>query len=153
MKKSLGWLGLLLIFFVACQNAQTPVSQAPSAQTSLEDSLYKSVLALHDAAMPKMGKIMGLKKMAKEKMDSLAALPDREKQTGIQIQIDRYQGLFNQLTAAEKGMNDWMEAFNPDPAGEDQAAKIRYFESEKLKAQKMKDDIFIALDSAAAILK
>ena len=38
------------------------------AQTE-EDSLYREVIALHDAVMPKMGKLIGYKKVLQAKID------------------------------------------------------------------------------------
>jgi hypothetical protein len=46
-----------------------------------------------------------------------------------------------------------MEQFNPDPDRTVTKDPTAYFADQKARAQLMRDNIFIALDSAAAILK
>jgi hypothetical protein len=138
--------------FHACEgdaNQGDKNNQAETTIATLEDSLYKAVLKLHDEAMPKMGKLIGLQKAAQSKIDSLGKLKDANSQ---QL-LARLTQLKAQLAAAEKGMNDWMEQFNPDPDSTVTKDPAAYFADQKAKAQLMRDNIFIALDSAAAILK
>jgi hypothetical protein len=99
--------------------------------------------------MPKMGKLIGLQKAAQSKIDSLGKLKDADSQQLLARLIQ----LKAQLAAAEKGMNDWMEQFNPDPDSTVTKDPVAYFADQKARAQLMRDNIFIALDSAAAILK
>ncbi len=134
--------------YYACNSAADSKDHTEHTAQNLEDSLYKSVMALHDEAMPKMGPLMGNQKTAQARLDSLTALGGASNAA----MISRLSALKDQLAAAEKGMNDWMEGFDPDPQGTP-AENTVYFKSEKEKAQKMRDDIFVALDSAAAILQ
>jgi hypothetical protein len=138
--------------FYACGSEANQSEQNNAAEktiTTPEDSLYRAVLKLHDEAMPKMGKLIGLQKAAQSKIDSLGKLKDADSQQLLARLIQ----LKAQLAAAEKGMNDWMEQFNPDPDSTVTKDPVAYFADQKARAQLMRDNIFIALDSAAAILK
>jgi hypothetical protein len=116
---------------------------------SATDSLYQSVIALHDEAMPKMGELMGYEKAALQKIDSLSKLKGAE----AQIWKGRYQALHNQLQKAQAGMNTWMDQFEPDPQNLSPDSLIQYWNKQKTAAQAMRNDIFKALDSAAVLLK
>lgn len=143
---------VLFATFFACKSAPDQTTQHNAAlkeATTTEDSLYKAVLKLHDEAMPQMGKLIGLQKSTQTKIDSLSKLKD----AASQQLLARMQQLKSQLAAAEKGMNDWMEQFNPDPDSTVTKDPVAYFADQKAKAQSMRDNIFVALDSAAAILK
>lgn len=147
MKKLLSVLAIgLALFLGACNSSGNENHRAP--EKSAEDTYYTEVMALHDEAMPKMGALMGHQKTAQSRIDSLNSLGG----TANAAAVDRLTRLRDQLAAAEKGMNDWMEGFNPDPEGTE-AEKTDYFKAEKDKAQKMRDDIFVALDSAKAVLQ
>jgi hypothetical protein len=153
MKKVFVGAALLLsAIFYGCgtdTNQSEQNNAAEKAVTTPEDSLYKAVLKLHDEAMPKMGQLIGLQKAAQSKIDSLGKLKD----AGSQQLLARLIQLKAHLAAAEKGMNDWMEQFNPDPDSTITKDLVAYFADQKARAQIMRDNIFIALDSAAVILK
>jgi hypothetical protein len=146
----------IIAILSACNSQQTEQptgnNAAEAAATTREDSLYKDVIALHDEAMPKLGKIMGYEKTVQAKIDSLNTHLETRKDEIARDLRTQYEALLDQLKTAEKGMNDWMEGFDPDPKMANKEAIISYFEDQKAKAQKMKDDMFIALDSAAAKL-
>lgn len=116
------------------------------------DSLYKAVIALHDEAMPKMGKLMGYKKSLEQKIDSVTALMERSKDESLQQLRNQYKDLLARVSAAEKGMNDWMSQFEPDPKLPSKAEIENYFDDQRQKAQKMRDDFMSALDSAQSKL-
>lgn len=148
--------GAVLFTLAACNSQPSGDhaghNAAEAAATTREDSLYKDVIALHDEAMPKVGKLMGYEKTVQAKIDSLNThLATRKDEVARDLRT-QYETLLAQLKAAEKGMNDWMEGFDPDPKMPSKEEIVKYFEDQKAKAQKMKDDMFIALDSAAAKL-
>jgi hypothetical protein len=149
---------LAVLLLSACQglhdqhektHENNAASQPPKTE---EDSLYREVIALHDAVMPKMGKLIGYKKLVQAKIDSLDRAISGKKNEAARDMRAEYQQLFQQLTAAEKSMNDWMDQFNPDPKLPAKEDMIRYFEDQKAKAANMKQDVLAALDSAAANL-
>ena len=121
------------------------------AQTE-EDSLYREVIALHDAVMPKMGKLIGYKKALQAKIDSLDNTVKDKKGMVAVFNKKQYVKLLAQVDAAEKAMNDWMDQFNPDPKLPTQEEMVHYFEDQKAKAAAMKHQVLAALDSAAAKL-
>ena len=140
------------LFFTSCSNKQTTGHEdhnaAEKKATTREEQLYNEVMELHDAAMPKMGKLIGYKKQVQAKIDSLTiALKNKKDETGHELKR-KYEQLKIELDSAENGMNAWMENFNPDPKLPTKADMEKYFEDQKNKAQKMKDNMFKALDKA-----
>jgi hypothetical protein len=125
---------------------------ATAAPKTKSESLYKDVMALHDEAMPKMGKIIGYKKTLEQKIDSLSGLISQKANANQEKLREEYKDLLARVSAAEKGMNEWMEQFEPDPKMPTEADIEKYFEEQKAKAQKMRDDIMVSLDSAKAKL-
>ena len=124
---------------LACQNSSAPKQETSTAQ-SLEDSLYKAVIALHDEAMPKLGKIKGYQKTLERRIDSLNTILARKKDASTQKLKSSYTDMLTQLKNAEKSMNDWMDSFKPDPQLPSKADLEKYWTDQKNSAQKMRDD-------------
>ena len=139
---------LLFVLLNSCKTATDTPSTVETKVKTLSDSLYDDVLALHEMAMPKMGKLMGYQKTAQQKIDSLNVILKSKKAEATEELKAKYVELLAQLKAAEKGMNDWMEGFDPDPKMPTQQELIDYFSKQKTSAQKMKDEVFAAIDSA-----
>ena len=153
MKMLFSVLLLSATMLPACQNATKDAANSPSKATTKEDSLYKAVIALHDEAMPKIGKIKGYQKTLQAKIDSLNTVLQDQKNEAAKKLKSNYEVLLAQLNAAEKSMNDWMDSFNPEPKLPSKAEIDKYWEHQKMKAQKMKDDIINAIDSSKARIK
>jgi hypothetical protein len=134
---------------IACQSEnKEPHNAAEQKVVSKEDSLYNRAIAMHDEAMPKMGKLIGYEKLVQHQIDSIAKI---KKQTlNDKTNLSKLTALLAQLKAAETGMNAWMEGFDPDPKMTDAAEREAYFAKQAAGAQKMRDDLFVALDSAAS---
>ena len=139
------------MLFFACNSASHshPEGTPQASPKSATDSLYEAVIALHDEAMPKMGKLMGYEKAAQQKIDSLAKLRIAE----AQLLKGRYQALHDQLQKAQAGMNTWMDQFEPDPQNLSPDSLLKYWNNQKTLAQAMRNEIFRAMDSAAVLLK
>lgn len=110
-----------------------------AADTVVEDDLnavlYDEVMKVHDEAMEKMDEIYRLKQRLKTKMDSTTA----DGKAAI-------QAVYNKLDSADKGMMEWMHAFQPDSLeGE---AYREYMESELERVKKVREDIQDALQRA-----
>ena len=149
---------LILALLSACQDQHQDHEKTHGhnaatepAQTK-EDSLYREVIALHDAVMPKMGKLIGYKKALQAKIDSLDKNANGKKGMVAVSGKKQFVKLLAQVEAAEKAMNDWMDQFNPDPKLPDKQEMIQYFEDQKIKAAAMKQEVLAALDSAEAHL-
>lgn len=110
------------------------------------DKLFDEVVALHDEAMPKMGKLRGYQKTAEAKLDSLKTKKDA---ASLKLRAE-LEVLLAGLKRADKGMMDWMDSFKVEPDLPSLEEKMAYFEKEKQKAKNMRDDIFSMIDSAAA---
>jgi hypothetical protein len=151
-------LALSLLMF-ACQNGSSEkVETATSANSPLEDSLYKQVLAVHDEIMPKMGKLMGYEKKAQQQMDSLKSVMSG---TSLPVEVSRrlatnantLDTLNENLKAAEKAMNDWMDQFDPDPKMPTTEERAAYFARQKQKADSMKTQFLQAYQQAEQYFK
>jgi hypothetical protein len=154
MKKITGFLSASAIMLaIACGEAdhsnhdhEGGKSQNAAAEAmSPTDSLFEEVVALHDEAMPKMGKLKGYEDLAQLKIDSLSKLNNP---TAKAMKAE-YESLMIALQRAQKGMNDWMDGFQPDKY-ENKDSLTTYYLEEKVKAKVMRDDIFAVMDSAIA---
>jgi hypothetical protein len=121
---------------------------AAATEKTANDLLLEEILAYHDEAMPKIGKLRGYQTLAQTKIDSVAKLKDAASK---QLKTD-YENLLTNLKDAEKGMMDWMDTFNPEPEMPNAGAMKDYYEAEKVKAKAMRDNIFSTLESAVALL-
>ncbi len=103
----------------------------------------------HDVAMAKMGKLAGYRKQVQQKIDSLAKVSSSAKSSAEKALKD----LGAKLKEAEEGMDNWMREFSIDSAQDDKQRRISYLQSEKAKVNKVRDEIFEALNKADSLLK
>jgi hypothetical protein len=143
------------LFFAACgenehrhEGGGKSMNEAAAPEMSENDLLFEEVVALHDEAMPKMGKLKGYIKDLEQKIDSLSSLKD----AGSKALKAEYDTLLTGLKSAEKGMFDWMDHFQPEIEGVSEDSLKNYYTGEKVKAKAMRNDIFNMLDSAASKL-
>lgn len=148
------FLSILCIIAFACKEANTnnPGNDATKKVMTKEDSAYTEALDIHDEVMPKMGKIIGYQKKAQQRLDSVAQLLKKNGLAGAKEFKQRVDSLLFELKLAERGMNDWMEGFTAEPKLPTTEERTAYFEDQKVKALKMKDKFFTALDKAKAML-
>ena len=145
---------LFIISYCACKETNThPNNDATKKIQTKEDSAYNETIRIHDEVMPKMGKLIGYEKKAQHQLDSIVNRMEKNELPGMQELKQKMESLLTQLKMAEKGMNDWMQGFDPEPKLPTTEERIAYFLDQKIKAQKMKDDFFAALDSAKQILE
>lgn len=113
-----------------------------------EDSLYHEVMEGHDIGMAKMGTLRKQLNRVSHELDSLNKLP------GKNIDQRRKQvllGLKEDLSYADHAMFTWMEEFNVDSAKSDKNKRLEYLESEKIKVQKVKENILTSLQRADSL--
>jgi len=148
------FLTILCIIAFACKEANTnnPGNDATKKVMTKEDSAYTEALDIHDEVMPKMGKIIGYQKKAQQRLDSVAQLLKKNGLAGAKEFKQRVDSLLFELKLAERGMNDWMQGFTAEPKLPTTEERTAYFEDQKVKALKMKDKFFTALDKAKVIL-
>lgn len=93
------------------------------------DALKEEVIDIHDEVMPSMENIIKLRSTFEAKLtDSTAAVDS----------LEYFRTMVAELNAAEKGMMDWMRAYEPKFKGEDEVGTRAYFEEEKAKIVKVK---------------
>lgn len=122
------------IVFISCQNKTKEVQTEQTAGS--ENPLYQEVMAIHDAVMPEMGTIHAYKKELKILKNSFS----NENKILDAIQL---------LNQADDGMMDWMAAFKV-PVNKD-SVQI-YLEQEKIKIQKVSDDMYASMSSAKILI-
>ncbi len=98
------------------------------ARQKMTDALDQQVMKVHDEVMPKMGKVLELKKQINQKIDSCATQGCK----------DSLQKISYMLTKADEDMMQWMRAFER-PAGLDTA--VQYYKSQMEAVVKVKQEV------------
>lgn len=110
--------------------------------------MFQQVMNGHDAAMAKMGKLVGLRKRLAHRIDSLSKPGSRANK----IARANLQDLADRLQASEAAMNAWMEAFSIDSAKNDREKRMAYLQSEVRKVDTVKDHLLANVAEADSIL-
>jgi len=142
----------LLFFLIACNNSGNNSDSKEKKPLSVTDSLMNLVMEGHDAVMPKMGKIRGAQKKAKQMLDSLSNLPSKMQQSVADLK-GKLESLVNDLSYADYSMDRWMSEFKMDSAKENIDERIKYLTEEKLKIDKVKEAILNGLARADTLLR
>jgi hypothetical protein len=124
--KKLQFIPLLLIMLIAGCSGKKRSENAPKSW----DDLKSEVMAVHDEIMPKMGKLMALKKQIDEKIGKLEAEdPDAE-------QLQQLRNISTSLENSHDKMMQWMREYNPNFEGMVEQEIMEYLDMQK---QKIKD--------------
>ncbi len=104
---------------------------------------FDEVMDMHDAAMPKIGEVMSLKKQVEAKAQT-------ETDAAAKAELEE---LSKELENAQQGMMIWMRgwssAFTPHKNGETTVEEQKaFFAAEMEKVTKVKDDIFNSIEKA-----
>lgn len=146
-------LALAVIFhFTSCKNSAKTEERKDGYTVVLktrEDSLYHDVMQGHDIGMAKIGKLKKHLKQVQDELDSLNKLP--------RVKIDRnYQhaliDLQEDLNYADYSMFTWMDEFEADSAKDDKSKRLAYLESERIKVEKVKENILTSVQRADSLL-
>ena len=113
-----------------------------------QQAAFDEVMDVHDAAMPKIGEVMNLKKQVLAKAESAT-------DEAIKAELNT---LAEELGTAQEGMMVWMRswsgAFEPHKNGETTIDEQKaFFAAEMEKVTKVKDDIFNSIEKAKKELK
>ena len=142
---------IAISLFAACQNSGGHNhEQAEELPKTHADSLYQDIMDLHDAVMPKMGKVRGARDYAQKLVDSIKALPSKSINADYQNQL---QGLVVELSAADAEMDSWMMQFNMDTLANELDKRAEYLSAEKIKVGKVKEAVLSGLAKADSLLK
>jgi hypothetical protein len=150
MKKILiASLGLLLIA-TSCNNSSESKETTPSksAVDSLEDEVWDG----HDVGMAKYGKLRSMKLRAEQVLDSISKLPAKAREAAAPLKA-RLDSLVADLSQAKEDMDAWMSGFNRDSFADNVENRIRYLTDEKLKINRIKENILNGLERADSLLK
>lgn len=145
-------ISILLFFLIACNNSGNSSDSKEKKPLSVTDSLMNLVMEGHDAVMPKMGKVRGAQKKAKQMLDSLSNLPAKTQQAVSGLK-GKLESLINDLSNADYSMDRWMSEFKMDSAKENIDERIKYLTEEKLKVDKVKEAILNGLARADSLLR
>jgi hypothetical protein len=112
-------------------------------KTRDNQALYDEVMKVHDEVMPKMDDIYKLKQELKKQMADSSTLTTEKKKT--------IEATILKLDSASENMMVWMRNFNPlpDSLGEEKARE--YLEDQKVKVEKVKEDMLQAIEEAGAL--
>ena len=137
---------------VSCNSSGDKKADENTKTKTRADSLMDDIMAGHDASMARMNKLSVFKAKIQYALDSIEALPEKAKKaSGIfKVALDSTR---SKLNAAEGSMNKWMDEFNMDSLENNVAERIKYLESEKLKVNKVLDDINSGVTNADSLLK
>jgi len=146
-------LAVTCFLTAACNNntADKPRTDAFSEKPlSREDSLEKEVMAGHDTAMAKMGRVRKYLALIAHQHDSISKLPARQQNQDYQEELMELEQVLNY---AAYSMDTWMGAYAIDSARGNQALRIQYLESEKKKVDTVKRLILESIQQADSVLK
>lgn len=129
MKNISFFLILISIFLFSCEDH----SQKEREQ------IFKEVMAVHDEMMM-MGKIRGAQSKLKKMMVSDST------------NIEKYQTAFDQLQTADDTMMDWMRQFKNPAQNIEAKEAIKYLKDQKIKVQKMKEEMIENMDKAKLVV-
>jgi hypothetical protein len=133
----------LLVLLVDCNTKTDNGGDSHHGHDSANQALYDEVMKVHDEVMPKMNDIYKLKEdLKKEIADAPGMVENKRKEI---------ESAILQLDAASEAMMDWMRNFNPlpDSLGEENARE--YLEEQKIKVDKVKEEMLRAIDEAKGL--
>jgi len=119
-----------------------------SGSTSDTTSLEAQVMAIHDAAMPRLTEINQISAQLRSIKD---ATP--EDANGKIVLPDGFEPVFDALKLADQGMWDWMKEYNDGKAAAKPENLAAFYQDQLLKVSKVNNDIDKAITDAQAWIK
>lgn len=144
------FLFILTVFAVGvfgCKTEQGSTSKHSEAQISEQETIYKEVMSVHDAVMPKVSDI------ARVAQDLRAFIPNEKVDESLKEEI--FQTV-QQLVIAEEEMMGWMNYFNQPAALRDTSsheAVMSYLRTEKDKITEVKNKMETSLSNGETLLQ
>lgn len=143
-----------VLCFFACKNAASNAEDRKDGYTVVlktrEDSLYHAVMQGHDVGMAKMGALRKHLRQIQHELDSMDKLQEAKIDNNYRDALIELQ---EDLNYADYSMYTWMEEFKADSAKEDKNRRLTYLESEKIKVEKVRENILAGLKRADSLLK
>lgn len=112
--------------------------------------MYHAVMQGHDVGMAKMGALRKHLRQIQHELDSMDKLQEAKIDNNYRDALIELQ---EDLNYADYSMYTWMEEFKADSAKEDKNRRLTYLESEKIKVEKVRENILAGLKRADSLLK
>ena len=146
MRILIPFLAVAFLLF-ACKPGGGPASSTGGGNADTT-ALEQQVMALHDAAMPRLAEITDLL----AQLRTIRETAPEDPETGKKVIPDGLDPVFEALKLADQGMWDWMKAYGEGKAATPPAGRAEFYTNELPKVTKMKDDIDKAIAAAEAWL-
>lgn len=104
--------------------------------------LFNEVMDIHDTCMPEMSNLNRIKRNIRQ-----ADIAEDSPLKGKSFEM------LEQIETAEEGMMAWMRDFKVPKKDDEDSEVIPYLKEEKIKIQKVSDDMYRALDVGGKFLK
>ncbi len=137
MKKSLPLCMLSVWLLSACQGNQPQ-----------QETLFREVIEVHDAVMPRMGELMQLQQALSQRIEKLQQDSARN-----QDSIAHLTALKEEVQQADRAMMEWMHDFDSEMEGMSQEEKISYLQQEQKKVEALREEINTAISHAQEAVK
>ncbi len=139
---------LLIILLLLSSCMQQEKKESTHARTAIRTTeAYKKTMVIHDEVMPKMDRIMQLKKQLKTRVDSLSQDNNTDTTT-----INNLNPLIVELEDADKAMMDWMHQFDGSKKSDTTEATRQYYISQKKIITEVAEKMNTAIKDATAAL-
>lgn len=130
---------IILVFILAvsaCKQGNSDSSSEVMTEQSDTAKLYAKVMEIHDAAMPRMTEINRLNAhMSAFK----ATIPPNSNEEIVVPQ--GYESVYSDLKNADQGMWNWMKEFGQGRKAATPDNKLKFYQDELVKVEKVKMDI------------
>lgn len=135
------FIAVLFVFLFAC-TSESKKEKEP--ELSEREMLYKEVMEIHDAVMPKMSDINRVKRKLKDHLEE-DAINDDSLKSKMNANID-------ELIAAENSMMDWMKDFKAPKKDDPDQQVIDYLNEEKIKISRVSDQMLSSLENSTKLM-
>ena len=132
---------VLLLFLASCSS---DISTEKEPKLSEREQLYKEVMEIHDAVMPKMSDINRVKRNLDDQIETDSLIDDN---LNSKVSI-----IILELTAAEESMMEWMKGFKVPKKDQPDEQVVSYLKEEKLKISRVSDQMLSSLEDGTKIL-
>ncbi len=129
------FLMVLLMLLHACSST----TQQSKLQQEIEQ-MDKEIMTYHDEAMPKMNKVMNLRRQINQQIDTC-----EDEMLKYSLQKISYE-----LTKADKDMMSWMHQYQTPPVHD---SSLHYLARQREEIKLIRDNIFSGIEKAEAAIK
>lgn len=113
-----------------------------------QETLFREVIEVHDAVMPRMGELMQLQQALSQRIEKLQQDSARN-----QDSIAHLTALKEEVQQADRAMMEWMHDFDSEMEGMSQEEKISYLQQEQKKVEALREEINTAISHAQEAVK